>query len=111
MKTKFLKYGVLGIAAMVCGLTAQAQTTKASASKSNKSSAEHSDYTRSSYNTDDNGHSVERIETTINGKEFKVKLENDKITSLYVDDEKVAPADYGKYETEITEIREQIKRD
>jgi len=111
MKTKFFKYGVLVVAAMICGLTAQAQTTKASAGKSKKASAVHSDYTSSSYNTDDNGHSVERIETTINGREFKVKLDNDKITSLYVDDEKVAPADYGKYETEITEIREQIKRD
>ncbi|MES2109376.1 MAG: hypothetical protein V4577_11540 [Bacteroidota bacterium] len=108
MKTKFLKYGVLGIAAMVWGVTAQAQV-RASNGKAKKSQGMHTSY--SSQTNDNNGDEVQRIETEIDGKEFKIKLVNDKIVSMYVDDEKVAPADYGKYETQITEIREQIKRD
>jgi len=108
MKTKFLKYGVLGIAAMVWGVTAQGQV-RASNGKAKKSQGMHTSY--SSQTNDNNGDEVQRIETEIDGKEFKIKLVNDKIVSMYVDDEKVAPADYGKYETQITEIREQIKRD
>jgi len=108
MKTKFLKYGVLAIAAMVCGATANAQT-KVSTNAKEKKAGIYSNY--SSENTDDNGNSVERVQTYIGGKEYKIKLVNEKIASLYVDDEKVAPADYGKYEAVITKIRAQIKLD
>src|ERR1700743_962929 len=107
MKTKFLKYSVLGIAAMVWGVTAHAQVrAKSSSTKKNQGV-----YTSSSQTSDDNGNSVERVETNMNGKEFKIKLVNDKVVSLYVDDEKIAPADYGKYEAEINKIRAQIKLD
>lgn len=107
MKTKFLKYGVLALAFMVWGITVNAQV-KASAHSKAKNGG-YSNYSNES--TDENGNSVERVQTYVNGKEYKVKLVNDKVTSLYVDDEKVAPADYGKYDAEIKKIIEQIKLD
>lgn len=108
MKTNFLKYSVLVIAALLWVITAQAQV-RASAGNAKKNQAMHTNY--SSQTNDDNGNEVQRIETEVDGKEFKIKLVNDKIVSLYVDDEKIAPADYGKYETQIAKIRAQIKAD
>ncbi|MGN6394195.1 MAG: hypothetical protein ACTHMI_01435 [Mucilaginibacter sp.] len=108
MKTKILKHSVLGIAALVWGITAQAQERSSSGS-AKKNQSMHTNY--SSQTNDNNGNEVQRIDTEIDGKEFKIKLVNDKIASLYVDDEKIAPADYGKYEVQITKIRAQIKAD
>ena len=100
MKTKFLKYSVLVIAAMAWGVTVNAQDND-----SNK----YSNY--DSQRTDSHGNTIERVHTFTNGKEYSFSLINGKVSNLYVDEVKIAPEQYAKYSTEINKIKEQIRLD
>lgn len=100
MKTKFLKYSVLVIAAMAWGVTVNAQ---------DNNSDRYANY--ESQSKDSQGNTVERVHTFTNGKEYSFKLVNGKVNNLYVDDVKIAPEQYAKYSTEINKIKEQIRLD
>lgn len=45
------------------------------------------------------------------GHQYKIKMLNDEVTELIVDDKLIAKENYPQYETLINKIREQIKRD
>ena len=99
MKTKNLKYGALFMLSIACAGTVNAQSnTKKYNSYSNNYS-------------DKDGKRYEEVHTNANGHEYSFKVINDKVTDLYVDEVEVAKADYGKYETIIAKIREQIRLD
>jgi hypothetical protein len=57
----------------------------------------------------ENGNRTERIQTQLDDKTYKMELVNEKMTSLYVDGEKIAPADWHKYGNAIATIRREIK--
>jgi colicin import membrane protein len=103
MKKINLKSTML-IGALLLGTTAMAQTT-------HKKTAyvEHGNNTYT-YSTT-NGILKEYIKTDWDGTDYEVKTVNGKITELYVDDKKIAPADYGKYASVVSAIRRQIKED
>ncbi|MDB4923472.1 hypothetical protein [Mucilaginibacter sp.] len=100
MKTKFLKYSMLVIAAMAWGVAVNAQ---------DKGSDTYSNY--GSQSKDAHGNTIERVHTFTDGKEYSFKLVNGKVANLYVDDVKIAPEQYAKYSTEINKIKEQIRLD
>lgn len=100
MKTKFLKYGVLVIAAMTWGVAVNAQ---------DNNSEKYANY--ESQSRDSKGNTIDRVHTFTNGKEYSFKLVNGKVTDLYVDEVKIAPEQYSKYSVEINKIKEQIRLD
>lgn len=57
------------------------------------------------------GHIKERIRTNWKDKVYEMALVNNKMTELYVEGEKIPAADWAKYSTAITAIREQIRKD
>jgi hypothetical protein len=100
MKTKFFKYSVLIIAAILRGVAANAQESNAD---------KYSNY--DSQSKDSHGNTIERVHAFANGKEYSFRLVNGKVTNLYVDEVKIAPEQYAKYSTEINKIKEQIRLD
>jgi colicin import membrane protein len=103
MKKIDLKNTIL-IGALLLGTSAMAQTT-------HKKTAyvDHGNNTYT-YNTT-NGVLKEYIKTDWDGTDYEIKTISGKITELYVDDKKIAPADYGKYASVVSSIRRQIKED
>lgn len=57
------------------------------------------------------GRSTEHVQTNWKGKFYRMELVNNKMTELYVDDEKIPAAKWGEYSAAITAIREQIRKD
>jgi colicin import membrane protein len=104
MKKINLKSTML-IGAMLLGTAAMAQTT------THKKTA-YVDQGNNTYTfSTTNGILKEYIKTDWEGTEYEIKTLNGKITELYVDDKKIAPADYGKYAGVVSAIRRQIKED
>ncbi|HEY2581249.1 MAG TPA: hypothetical protein VGI43_05565 [Mucilaginibacter sp.] len=104
MKTKFLKGGVLSLAAMAIAVSVAAQTSARTAYNSDR------------YNNYDNvtkadGKVIEHIQTNWKDKVYRMELVNDKMTELYVDGEKIPSAKWGEYSTAIAQLREQIRID
>jgi len=103
MKTKFLKYGVLSIAAMVSVIAVKAQQT--------------ADNQQERYNNydvvkkDAAGRVKETVHTFYKDHEYKFELVNGKINNLYVDEEKIAADKYTEYADVINRIKEQIRLD
>ena len=106
MKTNYIKASIAFMIMLLAASVAHAQTSVAD--KSATDADRYNNYDRIS-NRD--GRQVEHIQTNWNDKEYKMELVNDKMTALYVEGEKVPPADWGKYNKVIAAIREQIKRD
>jgi flagellar biosynthesis GTPase FlhF len=103
MKKINLKNTML-IGAMLLGTTAMAQTT-------HKKTA-YVDHGNNTYTySTTNGILKEYIKTDWDGTDYEVKTVNGKITELYVDNKKIAPADYEKYASVVSAIRRQIKED
>jgi len=70
------------------------------------------DYGNNTYTFNEKGGVLhEYIETNWKGDRYEMKLVGGKVTSLVVDGETIAPADYGKYSKVIGEIKEQIRLD
>jgi hypothetical protein len=104
MKTNKLKSGLL-MAAIVLATTAMAQTTA-------KKKLAYVDRGNNTYTFNEtNGVLHEYVETNWKSHRYEMKLVNGKPELLYVDGEKIAPADYGKYSEAIAGIRKQIKED
>ena len=85
--------------------TANAQTSVSAQTAYNADS--HNSFDVNSY---ENGKRLEKIQTDWNNKTYKMVLVNDKMTELYVDDAKIAVADWDKYSDAIAAIHIQLKR-
>ncbi|HTD99231.1 MAG TPA: hypothetical protein VK668_08070 [Mucilaginibacter sp.] len=105
MKTKFLKCSVLILTAMISVITTNAQGTKPKKQASTIRS------TFSNTGRDAEGRVHDRVQTYMDGKEYRFELIGGKVTNLYVDDVKIPPADYSKYDTVLSQIKEQIRKD
>lgn len=57
-----------------------------------------------------NGKRLEHIRMEWKNKTYKMELVDNKMTELYIGDEKIPPADWGKYSEVIAAIKEQIKK-
>ncbi|MFB9842966.1 hypothetical protein [Mucilaginibacter ginsenosidivorans] len=57
----------------------------------------------------ENGNRTERIQTELNNRIYKIEFVNEKMTSLFVDGEKIAPADWHNYNEAIATIRREMK--
>lgn len=104
MKTNYLKRS-LWLAAILLtslGVRAQTQTTTKTAYDDEGSNM----YYRI---RNDDGKRTERIQTDYEGKIYKMEWVNEKMTSLYVDGEKVPEADWSKYSEVTRRIRQEIK--
>jgi colicin import membrane protein len=103
MKTNYIKSSLLLIVALFAMTTAKAQT-----SVSGKTAYNGKEYISYDGVRNENGKQVERIQTNIDDKVYKMVLVNGKMTELYVDGVKVQAADWDKYSDVIAAIREQI---
>jgi colicin import membrane protein len=103
MKTKFLKYGVLSIAAMLSVITVKAQQT------ADNQSERYNNYDITK--RDASGKLREIVHTYYKDHEYKFELVNGKVANLYVDEEKIPADKYGQYDAVINQIKEQIRID
>jgi colicin import membrane protein len=104
MKTKFLKYSMLSIAAMLSVIAVSAQQKSGD---DNSERYNNYDITK----RDASGKLRETVQTFYKGSEYRFELVNDKITNLYVDDAKIPADKYGQYATVLSQIKEQIRLD
>ncbi len=104
MKTTYIKGSLLLIVTLAAAVAAKGQTSQKTAFNADR---------YNSYDQIDNssGKRVERIQTNWGDKVYKMELVDDKMTSLYVDGEKIPPANWAKYSAVIAKIREQIRKD
>jgi colicin import membrane protein len=104
MKTKFLKYSVLSIAAMLSVIAVHAQVR---VSENNGERYNNYDVTKK----DASGRTVETVHTFYKDHEYKLELVSGKLTKLYVDEEKIPADKYMQYDAVIGQIKEQIRLD
>jgi len=104
MKTKFLKYSMLSIAAMlsVIAVSAQQKSTDENSERYNNY-----DVTK----RDASGKLRETVQTFYKGSQYRFELVNNKVSNLYVDDAKIPADKYGQYATVLSRIKEQIRLD
>src|SRR3569833_2858637 len=107
MKTQYLKCSALLIAALAITFAASAQKNDSAKRTFNFDRHNNSDVTN--YTADGKRH--EHITTNWKGTYYEAMLVNDKMTELYVEGEKIPQANWAKYSTVITRIREQIRKD
>jgi len=100
MKTKFLKRGILLLAVITSALAVNAQRAE---------SEKFSNFDIVSSNN--KGESKETAHTFYKDHEYKLEFVNNKLTSLLVDNVKIAADKYPQYSTLINKIREQIRID
>lgn len=101
MKTQFLKFSALLLAAVIT-TSANAQK-KPAAQKSNTASGYTNIY------SEDGGR--EEIKTRDNGKDYELTLENDKVVELYVNGDKIPESKFGDYNGVINRLKEQVRVD
>lgn len=100
MQNTFVKKGILVLALVVSAITHAQQ-------KANTSKIHRNNYI---INNDD-GSRTENIQTSRDGKQYRLIMINDKVTELYVDGEKIPAEKYGEYKEVINSIKEQVKQD
>ena len=105
MKTNYIKTSIWLLFSLFFALTTKAQTADSGSNARTVNISSSYDNVRN-----DGGKRVETMEFTWNDKEYKATLVNDKLTELSVEGEKVAPADWNKYNDAIAAIREQIAK-
>ncbi|ASZ13842.1 hypothetical protein KTO58_04915 [Chitinophaga pendula] len=64
--------------------------------------------TVTSYNSDNN---VEQINTFLDGKSYRMRLERDKLVELYIDNQQIPATEWPKYDSVIRKLQEQLKKD
>lgn len=106
MKTNYMKISIVFIAILVAAISVKAQKPDSTKPKYYADRYSNGDEIRITAQG-----KVERIRTNWKDKFYEFTLVNNKMTSLYVEDEKIAPADWGKYSAVIADIREQIRKD
>jgi hypothetical protein len=110
MKNKMLTVQAALLIITLSAASVQAQERKAARSSSTRTERT-SGITNLSVHSDSDEESVVRITMQKDGDDYRIRIVNDKITELYINDKKIAEEDYGKYEPMIKELREQMKRD
>jgi len=105
MNTNYFKRSLWLAAMLLPSLCVNAQTQPSPKTAYNAES--HSNYTIKN----DGGTRTENIRTGYKGKTYKIEWVNEKMTSLYVDGEKIAEANWGQYSTAIAAIKEQLRKD
>jgi colicin import membrane protein len=103
MKTKFFKYSVLSIAAMLSVIAAKAQQT------ADNQSERYNNY--DIIKRDALGKLREIVHTFYKGHEYKFELVNGKVANLYVDEVKIPADKYVQYDAVLNRIKEQIRLD
>jgi phage-related minor tail protein len=110
MKNKTLMIKVLLCAMTISITAAQAQNNppvRSSTTRTRSSSSDNWMNVQSDSANDPN----KSITMYKNGDVYKIKVTNEKITEMYIDDKKVPESDFPKYATMVKEILEQVKRD
>jgi len=105
MKTNYIKCSLWLMAVIFCGMTAKAQT-----SVSGKTAYNGREYISYDGIRSENGKQVERIQSNMDEKVYKMALVNGKMTELYVDGVKIPAGDWDKYSDAIAAIKEQIRK-
>ena len=105
MKTNYIKTSIWLLFSLFFALTTKAQTADSGKNGRTIDLSSSYDHVRN-----DGGKRVETIDFTWNDKEYKSTLVNEKLTELYVDGEKIAAVDWGKYTDAIAAIKEQIAK-
>jgi len=105
MKTNYIKCSLWLMAVIFGGMTAKAQT-----SVSGKTAYNGREYISYDGVRNENGKQVERIQTNMDDKVYKMELVNGKMTELYVDGVKIPAGDWDKYSDAIAAIKEQIRK-
>lgn len=103
MKTKFLKYSVLSLTAILAITAAKAQRT------ADNQQERHNNY--DVIKKDASGRIKETVHTFYNDHEYKFELVNGKASNLYVDEEKIPADKYPQYAEMISRIKAQIRLD
>lgn len=110
MKNKVLTVKCILLAMAISVTTAQAQTKTTTRSSTSR-------YETSNGNTWMNVESEsvndpnKKITLYKNGEVYKIKLTNDKINELFIDEKKIPAEDFPKYESMVKEILVQYKKD
>ncbi|HEX3385377.1 MAG TPA: hypothetical protein VHS53_09325, partial [Mucilaginibacter sp.] len=107
MKTNYLRNSALLIAMLAIALAASAQKNDSAKRAYNIDRYNNEHVTN--YTSDGKRH--EHITTNWKGKYYEMTLLNNNMTALYVEGEKIPPADWDKYSAAIAQIREQIRKD
>jgi colicin import membrane protein len=103
MKTKFLKYSVLSIVAMLSVITIKAQQT------ADNQSERYNNYDITK--RDASGKLREIVHTFYKDHEYKFELVSGKVINLYVDEQKIPADKYAQYDAVVNQIKEQIRID
>ncbi|HVV54733.1 MAG TPA: hypothetical protein VHC47_05395 [Mucilaginibacter sp.] len=88
----------------IAAITAKAQTTTRPKTADNNELRMINDFSR-----DENGQRVEKVESELNDKLYRITLVDEKMTELTVDGEKIPAADWGKYNDAVSVIRQEMK--
>jgi colicin import membrane protein len=104
MKTNYIKTSIWLLINLFFALATNAQTADSGRSARTINISSSYDDVRT-----EGGKRVENMEFTWNDKAYKATLVNDELTGLSVDGEKVAAADWSKYNGAIAAIKEQIR--
>jgi flagellar biosynthesis GTPase FlhF len=107
MKTNYMKVSVVLAITILTAFAANGQQI----SVQDKATGDAGRYENYDVTSNRDGKQVEKLQTNWNNKQYKMELVNDQMTALYVEGEKIPPADWGKYSKVIAEIREQIRKD
>ncbi len=109
------KYLLMAPAALlimaITGTTAQAQTKTNSRSTTYRTQSSISGSTFLNVESDSAGDPNKRITLFKNGEVYKIKVVNEKITELLIDEKKIAEEDYHKYQSLVKDILLQLKKD
>jgi colicin import membrane protein len=106
MKTNYIK-GIVVAIALLAALNVKAQQTNVQDQKTfNNDRYDNYDVT-----SNRQGKQVESIQTNWDNKVYKMELEDNKMTALYVEGEKIPATDWSKYDNVLAAIREQIRKD
>src|SRR5580658_1244477 len=103
MKTKFLKYSVLSLAAILSVIAAKAQQT------ADNQSERYNNY--DVIKKDASGHIIETVHTFYKDHVYKFQVAGGNVINLYVDGTKIPADKYAQYADVINGIREQIRID
>jgi len=106
MKTNYIKSSIVFMAILAATISVKAQTSDSTKHKYYADRYNNSDEIR----TTTQG-KVERIRTNWKDTYYEFTIVNNKMTTLYVEGEKIAPANWGKYSAVIADMREQIRKD
>jgi hypothetical protein len=109
MKNNLFIVPIALLAILLSANTVQAQVKKITRSSTTRTETSNGN---SYLNVDyDSANGTEHITLYKNGEVYKIKVVNDKVTEIIIDDKKIPEADFSKYEPMIKKIREQIKED